>query len=249
MQILSAVATLTFVIVGAAVGIRLLWLAGRTRELPETAIGAALLLIGGIGYPLAIAAGTPDVMTPEAGLRTLAFATFVIDMGFIGIVVFTWSVFRRQASWGRPLLAFFCIAYVAHAIANGFATADMQSPKDVMTSGSLATLGGQALNSLAFGWAAFEAYRYWWMLRKRAAIGLGDRVVTNRFLLWGLASTSSITTNLISWWLIVAKIDFFQHEGIQAAIGLVSVLACTCQYLAFLPPKAYLARLQAHDPA
>jgi len=245
MQVLSGLATLAFVVVGATVGIRLLWLARRTREVPELSVGLALLLIGGIGYPVAVAAGTPGLVPAETGVRLMVYSTFVIDAGFIAIVVFTWSVFRRNATWGRALATLLCLAYAAHAAGIAFASPEMVSPKDLMNRESHLTLGGQLLNSIVFGWSAIEAYRYWWMLRKRTAIGLGDPVTTNRFLLWAISSTGSIVTNAISWWIVVQGIDFFEHAGVQAAIGIVSVVSCTSQYLAFLPPKAYLARLRA----
>lgn len=243
MQILSGVATLAFVLVGATVGIRLLLLAHRTRQLPECSVGVALLLIGGIGYPLAILAGTPGAVAPATGVGMLAVSTVIIDAGFIAIVLFTWSVFRRNDTWARLLFGLLAVGYSGHAVGTLIGSASLASPSELMT--LPVTYVGQALNSVAFSWTAFEAYRYWWMLRKRAAIGLGDPVVTNRFLLWAISATASVLTNAISWWVVFQGIDFFEHAGIQAAIGLVSVISCTGQYLAFLPPKAYLARLRA----
>ena len=244
MQVLSILATLAFIVVGAAVGIRLLLLGQKTGGLPERSVGLALLLIGGIGYPLAVAAGTPGLVTPSKGVAMIAVATFVINVGFIGVVLFTWSVFRRQELWARVLVVALGLAYAVHAVMTGLHALDMQSPSELMKSSVGLTLWGQALNAVAFCWTAFEAYRYWWMLRKRTAIGLGDPVTTNRFLLWAIAATASVCTNAISWWVVVQRIDFFENPGIQASIGLVSVVSCTSQYLAFLPPKAYLARLQ-----
>ncbi len=249
MQILSGLATLAFVVVGALVGIRLLFLARRTRKLPEASVGLALLLIGGIGYPMAIAAGTPGLVAASTGLDLMVVSTFVIDFGFIAVVVFTWSAFRPQEGWARALLGFLSLSYVAHAISIGISSASMTSPADVMSSALPATLAGQMLNSLAFGWTAIEAYRYWWMLRKRVAIGLSDPIVVNRFLLWAIAATCSLLTNAISWWVVFQGIDFFASTGVQAAIGVLSVSSCTAQYLAFLPPKRYLARFRTSDAA
>lgn len=245
MQILSGLATLAFIVVGAIVGIRLLWLGQRTKALPERSVGLALLLIGGIGYPLAVASGTPGLVDPAVGVRMMTVGTFVINVGFIGVVVFTWSVFRRDAGWARALLGVLATGYGVHAIATAIAASGMTHPSELMRDHVTLTLAGQVLNTIAFGWTAFEAYRYWFMLRKRTAIGLGDPVTTNRFLLWAMAATASLLTNAISWWVLANGIDFFASAGVQAAIGLLSVAACTSQYLAFLPPKAYLARLQA----
>ena len=48
---ISAVCTLVFIVAGAAVGTRLLWLARSTRGLPETTLGLGLLLIVSWGQP------------------------------------------------------------------------------------------------------------------------------------------------------------------------------------------------------
>jgi hypothetical protein len=245
MQILSGLATFAFIIVGAVVGVRLLWLGQRTKALPERSVGLALLLIGGIGYPLAVASGTPGLVDPVTGVRMMTFGTFVIDVGFIGIVLFTWSVFRRDVGWARALVGVLAAAYVVHAVATAIAASRMTHPSQLMSDHVALTLAGQVLNTIAFGWTAFEAYRYWFMLRRRAAIGLGDPVTTNRFLLWAMAATASLLTNAISWWVLANGIDFFASAGVQVAIGLLSVASCSSQYLAFLPPKAYVARLQA----
>jgi hypothetical protein len=251
MQILSGLATLAFVVVGALVGIRLLLLARRTRALPETSVGLALLLIGGIGYPMAIAGGTPGLLADAAGVRLSAAATCVVDLAFIAIAVFNWSVFRRQNAWARAAVAVLSVAYTMHALVTLHASTGAATSAELLTGHLRVTLAGQLLNSIVFAWTAFESYRYWWMLRRRAAIGLGDPVLTNRFLLWAVSATSSVLTNAISWWILVQGIDFFAHEGVQLAIGLFAVGSCTCQYLAFLPPRAYLARLRrtAAQPA
>jgi hypothetical protein len=249
MQLLSGLATLAFVVVGATVGIRLLILGHRTKELPERSVGLALLLIGGIGYPLAVLAGTPGVMDPTSGVRLSTVSTVIIDAGFIAVSTFTWSVFRRNETWGRMLFGLLVVGYVTHAIVLCIESPSMTHPSELMTKVRSLTLAGQLLNSIAFGWTAIEAYRYWWMLRKRAAIGLGDPVTTNRFLLWGFAATASVLTNAVSWWVVAAGIDFFEHDGVQAAIGLLSVASCTSQYLAFLPPKAYVARIRGRVEA
>ena len=245
MQVLGSLATLAFIIVGAMVGIRLLILGQKTRGLPERAIGLALLLVGGVGYPMAIAAGTPGLLAPALGVKVMALSSFVMNLGFIGIVLFTWSVFRRNELWARVVMIVLSICYAVHAVLMAQYALGMSSPAEMMKGATALTLFGQAMNAVVFCWTAAEAYRYWWMLRKRMAIGLGDPVTTNRFLLWAIAATGSVLTNAISWWVIVERIDFFASPVVQASIGILSLASCASQYLAFLPPKAYLARLQA----
>lgn len=244
MQVLNGLATLAFVIVGAAVGLRLLLLARRTRQIPELAVGTALLLIGGLGYPLAIAAGAPGLVAPKTGLALMAFATVVMDVGFACIVVFTWKVFRPEAPWARGLLVAMVLGYALHAVGTAPATLALENPSQVLHNMGWATLG-QVLNAVAFLWATAESSRYWWMLRKRAALGLGDPVTTNRFLLWAIASSCSVVTNFLTWWVVIRGLEFFEESGIQAAVGVISLGSCIAQYLAFLPPRAYLERIRA----
>jgi hypothetical protein len=245
MQILTGLATLAFCVTGAVVGARLMWLWRRTRGLPEFAVGFALFVIGGVGYPMAMVGGTPDAVSTRTGVHLVAASTFVIDAGFIAIATFTWSVFRRGDTWARVLLGLLALGYLGQAIGIALASRSMASASEIMTAAPMLTIAGQLLNLTVFGWTAIEAYAYWWKLRKRAAIGLGDPVVTNRFLLWAMAASATLVTNGISWWVVLTGADFFQQHGAQAIIAVVSVLSCTCQYLAFLPPKAYLARLRA----
>lgn len=243
MQILTGLATIAFCVVGAVVGARLMLLWRRTRGFPELAVGVALFLIGAVGYPLAMIGGIPDAVSPRTGISMLTASTFVIDFAFVLVATFTWSVFRRTATWGRALLGLLAVGYAGHAIGVLMVGPSLSSASELMMAAPKVTLFGQALNLVTFGWTAVEGYTYWWKLRKRVSIGLGDPVVANRFLLWALAGSGSLCTNLISWWVVFHGIDFFQAQGIQAAVGFVSMLVCVCQYLAFLPPKFYVAHL------
>jgi len=67
---LAALGGLAFVLASLVLGIRLLALATRTRRLPEVCIGLALLLMGGLGYPLIM---TAPLGLIAAGSMWLAF--------------------------------------------------------------------------------------------------------------------------------------------------------------------------------
>lgn len=243
MQILTGLATIAFCVVGAVVGARLVVLWRRTRGFPELVVGIALFLIGAVGYPLAMIGGIPGAVSPRAGIAMVTASTFVIDFAFVLVATFTWSVFRRASTWGRALLGALALGYAGHAIGVLLVSPSLTTATELMTAAPRVMLAGQGLNFVTFGWTAVEGYAYWWKLRKRVAIGLGDPVVANRFLLWALSGSGSLFTNLISWWVMFQGIDFFQHQGSQAIVGFVSMLVCVCQYLAFLPPRFYVARL------
>ena len=57
MQLFLGIALLTFVLAASVVGLRLLALARRTRQLPELLVGVGFSLIGLLGYPLAMLSG------------------------------------------------------------------------------------------------------------------------------------------------------------------------------------------------
>ena len=249
MQIVNGLATLAFVLVGTAVGLRLLWLARRTGQLPELAIGAALLVISAVGYPLVILSGAPGVVAPAKGLRMMVAGTVAMNAGFVLLLLFTWSVFRRDAAWARALVGAMGVAYLVHAVGNATVMLGLDSPSQMMTGNRTWMIVGQLLNAITFGWVMVEGLRYWTMLRRRLALGIGDPVTTNRFFLWGFGGLCSMGTNLVSSWGILRQVDFFQAPGLQAAVALLAVASCIAQYLAFLPPRAYVERLRRRHEA
>ena len=58
MELLGAIGGVSFILASLVIGLRLLLLARRTRELPEFVIGLALFLMGGLGYPLLASPGS-----------------------------------------------------------------------------------------------------------------------------------------------------------------------------------------------
>ena len=96
------ITTLGYVVVGWIVGVRLLGLARRSGGFPETALGIGEVLLAGIVPPVFIVAGV--VQQPEAlirGASVVGHLAYVV--GSIVMVLFTWWVFRRDASWAGIL--------------------------------------------------------------------------------------------------------------------------------------------------
>src|SRR5688500_11817996 len=103
MQLVSAAATLAFVVVSAILGVRLLALARRTRRMPELALGLAYVTVGALGYPLGLSSALPGM--PETAARAcFALSHLFTGLGSAAVYVFTCNVFRPDARWARWLV-------------------------------------------------------------------------------------------------------------------------------------------------
>jgi hypothetical protein len=113
---------------------------------------------------------------------------------------------------------------------------------------AVGTLGTPLLAMASYLWTSAEAFRYAALLRRRAAVGLGDPVVANRFLLWGCVGVFSSLSLLPS---IVRQLQGSATiEPLTQLLAAVAGLACSISlYLAFLPPKAYVAWLRGEGAA
>lgn len=98
--------------------------------------------------------------------------------------------------------------------------------------------------AVGFLWSAVEAFAYHVSLRRRLALGLGDAIVTNRVLFWGLTGVSAGTALVIVTLLRLMDVNCMSATfALFTAAGcgfLVSVFLC----LAFLLPAAYLRWLE-----
>ncbi len=90
------------------------------------------------------------------------------------------------------------------------------------------------------GWAAGEALLEYRRARRRTRLGLSDPLVTNRFLLWGLAALSEclIYVAVMSGILRGVPSDFLNGTTafVVSALGMSAAITIL---LAFLPPRAY----------
>ena len=75
-------------------------------------------------------------------------------------------------------------------------------------------------------WAFFESFKYWGAMRKRAALGLGDPIVTNRFLpRLVIASAIGVCFSVLGHVVAVAgPRTLFAHPGDVSTAGMTTVL-------------------------
>lgn len=241
MEWLAASGGGAFILVSLAVGIRLLLLARRTRQFPEFAMGGALLLMGGIGYPaIAIARGGEGL---DPGLRcALAGVSMACQaLGMIGLSAFTARVFRagqpagRLAAWTLGTLAVGSV--VADGMFSGFQAAVENAGAPIRTN--------EALAGVVLGWCTVEAFLYHAKLQRRVGLGLASPVVANRIRLWGISSGVAMLLNVISQVAAWNGIDVATSTLGASLIGVLGPISAGSTWLAFFPPAAYLRRIES----
>jgi len=241
LEALAAVGGGAFVVACLVVGVRLLLLAMRTGELPELTCGLALVLMGGLGYPLiAIVEQAHGLST---GTRcTLLFAQMLCHiLADAAFAYFTYRVFRPGVAWARAMVVV-CFAAVV-----GICSAQLLGPGLVAyvesPVGPWRWHGVAAM--LTVGWAAAESGRFYRLLKKRLVLGLADPVVTDRIRLWAVGMTSAFLTAAIT---SAMEAMGFVVVRTLAGAGVIAVLgsvAAAATWLAFIPPAAYLRRVRA----
>jgi len=242
MLVLAAIGGGAFFLASTVVSLRLLWLARRTRALPELLIGSGLLVLGSIGYPLAIAVeATADAPALQTALSVSHALLQTIGEG--AITVFTWRVFRADADWARGLVfAFF----------GGIATLGLWQALTPGWSVFAASKAGPwaflpVFTLFSLGWAGSEALLYHRKLVRRLALGLADAAATNRMWLWSVSILSAFAISAL-----VTALRATGHEMDPRAMGIVlgplGLVSAGSMWLAFLPPHRYLRWIESQSP-
>jgi hypothetical protein len=236
-----------FLVMTTVVGLRLLGLARRTRELPELAIGAGLSLIGLIGMPLSALGRLPGQVGSTWGDASFAVGIAAVHVGIGLIFLFTWSVFRRGTRGGSLAL---WLSWTALAIAgvgmivNGTGETDFRLVLASTRPWALASVG---LIAVCFLWSGGESARFYAMLRRRLEFGLADPVVTNRFGLWAVAGAACALLCGVLLGCLAAGMVVLQDTLPLTTCALMGSLSSVAFYLSFLPPKQYLASVRARS--
>lgn len=244
-EILGMLGFGAFLTVSLVVGTRLLLLARRTRKLPELAIGLNFILAGTVGYALLLAAESMRVLpAPWDGRASFAGVT-AISIGAAFVALFSRAVFRPAGlAAGFALLILF--AWLALGVFGSWMLHVLQIDSGI--GGWLGRWGPNLGLLAAYGWAAFEPLRFHLLMRRRTRIGIGDPLVANRLLLWGVGTAAIAAVAAIH---LVAQL-FGRFELPASWIGVVSLLVLTtalAEWLAFFPPRAWRARFAPTAPS
>jgi hypothetical protein len=233
-DVFALVATIGFIAIGGVVGARLLLLARRTRQPAELWLGLALFAIAGLAYPLVITAGGE----PKGFQRVLsALGNALLCFGWSCLWVFTWTTFRREATWARVLAI---SAVAASVLLSGRRIVRLAVDDDVtLSTATIDGLGPLLLAMADYVWTSIEAFRYRAMLNRRVRLGLADPTVANRFLLWGLMGVFSFLS------LVMPVVGAFHRTPDSVTIsrivtGSSGIVCAVVMYLAFMAPQSYL---------
>lgn len=246
---LAALGGGVFVLVSLVLGPRLLALARRTGELPEFTMGLCLLLMGGLGYPLATLGRAVTAFPDDVRGFLLGCSALCNTVGFSALAVFTWQVFRR-ASLLAELLVSTCLLGLAvlvpaEAVWPGLVASALSIEAYPGAPGYLRVVVGLAI----LYWASAEAGLYGRMLKRRLALGLADAVVADRVRLWAIAMAGASASYTTSFVLSFLGIDLASSPLGAAIIGGLGLISATSAWLAFLPPAGYLRRVRARAVA
>jgi hypothetical protein len=240
MRITAMIPIVIFFGLAVVVGLRLLSLWWRTRQLPELCIGLGIVLISVVGMPLSALGRLPNTVGTRFGDVVFAVGLSLVCSGIALLFAFTWRVFRAEARWAR--LAMLAAALAMATLDLGLIHAALQEStlSEVVARTRPWAVGIVSMVILAFAWGGFEALRYFHLLRRRQALGLADPVVTNRFLLWAIADwTAVLLCGSVVSFLLAGKAVLIDPLAL-CAIALAGTVMSVTWYLTFFPPAAYL---------
>lgn len=229
---------IVFVLIAGSVALRLTALWRRTRGVPEGSLGLGLLLVT-LAMPLCAVGRVPGIAMEPIGRSSFAVGLCTAAIGIALLANFNLHVFRRDAGWARALFAVIVLLVIGSAafmcVANTTGK-NVVAIKDAMRPGTL-TLMGAVLG--CFAWGAAESLLCHRASRRRLVLGMGDPIVVNRFLLWGLASLACAALLIVTIGCVMAGMVIL-HEPIPlAAIAGCGIIMSSCWYLTFFPPVRY----------
>jgi hypothetical protein len=242
---LGAIGGGAFVLAAVVVGLRLMWLARRTRGLPEFAIGTGLFIMGGLGYPLIVLARQMTAW-PDAARTSLIVANEVFAIvGMTLVAVFNWRVFRPKALWAKALVAGVTLSLAALMAAQGLGPGWLA----LAEGGSFPWAWAAIPNALALGWAGLESIAYHRTMAKRARLGLAEPALVDRFRLWAIGTLSSAVLTLISLSGQIRGVEMATSTQGALLVGAFGLVSAGAMWLAFLPPAAYTRWVARARPA
>jgi hypothetical protein len=242
-MLLAVLAGASFLLVGTIVGVRMLLLARRTRQAPETLLGAGLCALTFVTIPC-VSLGFGLRLGPVWLEKLLFVVGLVPVIGFAAVLhAFTARVFRpgSRMAWGLVIAATLVAAIgTGGTVLSRFAAWEVDRVVSVHWTVML-------VGSVVFGlaWSGFESLNYHRKMRLRLGLGLVDPVVCDRFFLWGFGGVAAVfgvaivIGSLLVGWRVV------NHPLPILGIAFAGFSLSISWWLAFLPPEAYLRHLRA----
>jgi hypothetical protein len=242
---LVVIGFLAFFAASSVVGVRLLLLWRRTRELPELLIGLGILGIGPVGFGFMVVGELCVAGAPGLAQILIGTGLAAMSAGSGAKYVFNWRVYHPRDRVLRTLVVVACVL-LAICIAWEYATTGFRSLAHPGNSYFLRI--GLQIGCLL--WGSVEALRYWNRMRRRVRLSLADPVVANRFLLWGLgagaAAVGSAVGAFTQWWTQLPPIEV---PWVLLSSSLHGLAASVAMWLAFVPNARYMRWIRARSAA
>jgi hypothetical protein len=224
-ELVAAIAYLT-------VGVRMLRLSLRTGESPERLLGVSYTLVGMsyVFYVIPTIFNVGSLWTP----LTLA-GRITFDVAIIPFALFTRTVFRRDATWAGWLVCGFTTL-----IAFGLVFSLLSGDAEGMTLSNPWFWFEWVGYTGPSAWVSVEAFLAHAGAKKRVRIGLSDRLVANRFLLWAFHGLFGVGACLS----VIPMYSEYAATQTFAAwpdrlLGGLEVGAVVTLWLVFFPPSFY----------
>lgn len=233
-----------FFVASLTVGVRLVALWLRTRELPELLIGIGVLGIGPVGFGIATVAELARTGQPGLARIAMAVAMLAISAGVFAKYLFNWRVYHPQ----RASLGF--VPFAAALLLTGCFALDVASGLDSPFRSGPSYLVRTGLQIGCLLWGSAEALLYWRKMRRRLQLGLADAVVTNRFFLWGLGAGAAGVGSLVG---VIGQLATgrlpIDVPWLMMSSSLHGLTAAVAMWLAFVPTAGYRRFIRSHAPA
>ncbi|HEY8494582.1 MAG TPA: hypothetical protein VIN04_11860 [Myxococcota bacterium] len=231
--LLALVGQVAFIGASLALGVKLIALWRRTRQLPELCVGLSFLLSGGLGYLAWFLLGVAMLHEASPQLRHALAASGLAcsGLGAIANGIGNARIFRPGRVW--PLVF---VGMLGAGMAVGFGIYVRAA------SGHASFWIGPLLSLPIFVWGATEALTLWSVLRRRARLGLADPLVVNRTGQWGVASLAVALMVAIT---VASRLlhGVYPPAWVSAAGSGLCLVAALAIWLGFFPPRAFRERL------
>ncbi len=240
---MEALAKLSFVgtsVLMLVLGLRLLSVWRRTRQIPELAIGVAYVL--GIGGLFLLVAADALILAGKDALGVFLCGHCAAQLSQAGLIVGVWRIFRPKQALGAVLATAgigLCMASIAVAVFRG----EAERYTEINAHQVLTTL----LGVFSYGWIAVESLRYSAQLRRRRALGLADTLYLWRFRCWGVGGVTAATLGpLASSSVAICHSGVANVTWLFVTMQVLMIVTSTTTWFAFFPPAFYRRRAAAH---
>ena len=216
------------------VGTALLRLSRRTGEKPERHLGFYFLLTGVdyFSYSITYVFQLESLYVQAGFLARVAYAIAVVHL-----VIFIRDVFRRGEIWATWLAAL-CSLSVFAGIVGACALGDWEGV-EINSPWYWSNFLGY---TVALIWLTYEAFHAHSGASKCQRIGLCDRTVVNRYLLWGGFGAFQVVACAV---ILVMGMDFGAGATVSSTTDLMlsasEIASIAMLWLVFFPPAAYLS--------